>query len=355
MSAVAVEAKPVPFLHRVTRIAAERLVPLQVALELTYRCNLRCAHCYVDSELRRGSPNELSTSEWLGVLDQLEAAGTLYLLLTGGEVLTRPDFFDIAQAARRRRFRLVILTNGTLVDAEVARRFKALEPGRVGTSLYGATRETHEALTGRRGSFAATIQGIRHLVANNLSVAVQVTGVDRNIHEAEAVEQLIRELGASPSLSYSLAPTKACALSPQQLEASEDALAALLQSPLMDRPTEPDRKAMGLCKAGRCTCSISPTGDVFPCLLMPLAMGNLREQGFATLWRTRPAEGLTQLRSMTAADLDECAGCALAGVCRRCPGVALSETGSLTGCSPSACRYASARARQLGVKGERSS
>ena len=89
-----------PLLHEVMSKSAQINIPLQAALELTYRCNLRCAHCYVDIKEK----DELSFKDWCDVMDQLKAMGTVYLLFTGGEILKRDDFIDIALYARRSGF-----------------------------------------------------------------------------------------------------------------------------------------------------------------------------------------------------------------------------------------------------------
>ena len=88
------ETSTQPLLHRAMSRAARHLIPFQVTLELTYRCNLRCKHCYIDEP----AEGELSLTEWKGALDQLASAGSLYLLITGGEPLARSDFFRFESA-----------------------------------------------------------------------------------------------------------------------------------------------------------------------------------------------------------------------------------------------------------------
>lgn len=332
-----------PLMREVMRRAAANLVPLQACLELTYRCNLRCKHCYIDLSLRQHASSELSAREWCDVFDQLLEVGTLSLLLTGGEIFTRADFFDIAFEAKRRKFLLWLATNGTLVDADVAATVKELRPYRIAISLYGATAETHEAVTAQPGSFEATVGAVRLLRAQGLRVTIQALLMDSNVREAALISDLATSLDVGLHLGYQLVPTKGCALSPQQYEATYKELEVCLPSEqlLAGFPTD----GPGICRAGTGVCAISPVGDVFPCPLMPLRVGNVREQTFEELWRTHPYEDLRYLRSIRKEDLAECRDCEIAPFCNRCPGVALGETGSLTGRPPSACRYAGIRAR----------
>jgi radical SAM protein with 4Fe4S-binding SPASM domain len=330
-------------MHEVMRRAAAKLVPLQACLELTYLCNLRCKHCYIDLPLRQRTSDELSVQEWCDILDQLFKAGTLSLLLTGGEIFTRSDLFDIAFEAKRKKFLLLLTTNGTLIDAYVAAKVKKLQPYWVAVSLYGAIAETHEAVTTQSGSFEATVHAIRLLQEQGTRVTIQALLMDSNAQEAAAISELAASLGVSVHISYELAPTKRCALNPQQYEATVKELETYLSSEQIFQGFPAD--GPGTCQAGKGVCAISPVGDLFPCPLMPLRIGNLRQQSFEELWRTQPAEELVYLRSIRREDLTECRDCEFASFCDRCPGVTLGETGSLTGRSPSACRHAAIRAQ----------
>jgi len=338
-----------PLLHEVMRRASERHVPWQAAIEVTYRCNLRCRHCYVDDALKRGERPELTTDEWRGVLDQLAAAGTLHLLITGGEPLMRPDLVEILEVAAERGFYLALLTNGTLMTAAWIARLRELRPHFVGTSLYGATATTHDMVTRVRGSFGLTIATIRSLVNAGLTVVVQATLMADNVSEVAAMRSLVEGLGAVFSLGISLVPTKGCGLGPQTMGATiESAVEHLRDVPSV--PVEPRPGGPTVCQAGRGICAISPDGGVYPCLLMPLYLGSLRERSFDDIWRQHPPESLVHLRALTADDFVDCKGCAYAPFCTRCSGAALGETGSLTGRPPSACRAAEMRARLYHVR-----
>lgn len=333
-----------PLLHEVMRRAGERYIPWQAAIEVTYRCNLRCRHCYVDDTLKGGQRPELDTDAWRRILDELAAAGTLHLLVTGGEPLLRADLLQILEAASERGFFVALLTNGTLVSSEWVARLRALHPHFVGTSLYGATPHTHDTVTRQRGSFGRTVGAIRSLLEVGLTVVVQATMMSDNVGEMVAMRSLAEGMGAVFSLGYSLVPTKGCGLGPQALEATAGAALEQLRADTAVT-VEPRREGPGLCQAGRGICSISPDGGLYPCLLMPLRLGSLQEHAFGDIWWQQPPDALVRLRALTPADWVACQGCADAPFCFRCPGAALGETGSLTGRPPSSCRAAAIRAR----------
>lgn len=335
-----------PLLHSVMERAANHFIPLQVTFELTYRCNLSCKHCYVDVP----AEEELSFTELKDILDQLAESGTMYLLFTGGEALLRPDFFDVAFYAKARGFMLTFLTNGTLIAPNVAAEIKRLEPVFVGLSLHGATPETHDSITRKRGSFASTIRAVKLLKGLGVPVMLQTLLMDSNVHEAEAIKSLVQELEVHHHFGYEFIPTKSGSLAPYQYEASPTELCHHFEHDWLKKcPDESVRK--GICKAGQGICSISPTGDVFPCLLMPMKVGNLRQAAFAEIWQTKPCPELTFLRSMTWEDMYGCQGCSLTKYCQRCLGVAFAETGELTKPAPSACRSAALKSEFFKERG----
>lgn len=334
-----------PLLQEVMRRASARLVPLQAAIELTYGCNLRCKHCYIDQPVRKHTSDELSLEEWCDVLDQLVQMGTLSVYLTGGEILTRPDFFDIALEVKKRKFMLWLATNGVLIDADVAARLKELRPYWIAISLYGATAETHESVTGRAGSFARTVAAIRLLREQGLRVSAQGLLMDSNAQDGTALKELGESLGVDVTIGFQLAPTKGCAISPQQYEATYQALSTNASTSDYLLENYPRDSGPDICKAGKSICAVSPTGDVFPCLLMPLRVGNVREQSLEQIWHAQVSPELERLRALRKEDLTSCRNCDKALFCDRCMGVALGETGSLTGRPDSVCRYAAMRAQ----------
>lgn len=342
MSAEAVNSS-LPLGLQVMSKAADLNIPFQVMLELTYRCNLRCAHCYVDMD----EPDELSLEEWKGVLDQLEDAGAVHLSFTGGEIMVRRDLFDILAYARQTGFIIHLLTNCTMVTPEVAQAFTELKVHEIQTSLYGATADTHESVTKIPGSFKKTLEGIEALVAVGFVPRVQTTVMEVNAAEVPQIKSLVEELGGLPRISVGLiGPSKTGADFPFQTEPKIEHLLDRDVLPCIAREITIQKGLLHLtCKVGRGNCAISPHGDVTPCVTFPLKLGNLRESSFNTIWRLEPCAELRYLRSMGRADLYACNSCELAEYCVRCTGFIYSETGQMNGPSPAICRQAQLRWR----------
>jgi radical SAM protein with 4Fe4S-binding SPASM domain len=326
-------------MQEITAKCARLNIPLQVALELTYRCNLGCSHCYVDLD----KTDELTLAEWKDVLAQLKTAGTMYLLLTGGELMIRTDFLDIATYARRNGFILGLLTNCSLITPAISQAIAELKPFAIATSLYGATATTHEAVTQVVGSFQRTLEGIKLLISAGLVPTVQVMAMKTNVTELSQIKDLVENLGARVRINIGMAPSKMGADFPFQYEPGADELVGCGWQP--DTPDETGYTGPQLCKAGKAMCSISPQGDVFPCLMFPLKLGNLRQSTFDTIWRLEPHAELRYLRSMRRSDLHTCNQCELSAYCQRCIGIAYLESGRIDDPSPSACRQAQTRWR----------
>ncbi|MCK4732770.1 MAG: radical SAM protein [Methanophagales archaeon] len=322
-------------------------IPYAVQIELTSKCNLKCRHCFMVKD--KGV--ELSSEEVMDIIDQLVDMGTFYLAFTGGEIFTREDLFEIARYAKRKGFFLTFMTNGTLITAENMEEIKKLKPMiKFEISLYGATAKTHDYITQVDGSFERTTVAIKELIAQGIEVTVKTLLMNLNIHESGAIKALCEQLGAHPRISPGIAPMKNGSLEPLQYDLSFEDMGTYLSAHDFDlgyllEKGEKDPVHRFNCKAGKAACSVSPSGIVYPCVMMPIEVGNLREKSFKEIWHTEPSNELKRLRTLTSDDLPTCSKCDLAPFCIRCPGVVYLETGDIVGASASACRYAQWRER----------
>ncbi|HEX3030835.1 MAG TPA: radical SAM protein, partial [Bacillota bacterium] len=173
--------------------------------ELTSGCNLRCIHCRAVAQPER-IEGEASTQECYDIIDNLVSFADPILVLTGGEPLFRPDFFDIASYATSKGLRIAMATNGTLVTEEIAKKVKEVGVQRVSISLDGATAATHDAFRGIPGSFEAALQGFRNLKAQGIGVQFNTCVAKHNLHEIKDVLKLAVDVGAEALHIFMLVP-----------------------------------------------------------------------------------------------------------------------------------------------------
>jgi AdoMet-dependent heme synthase len=315
-------------------------VPLSAHLDVTYRCNERCVHCYLDHD----DLGEMTTAEIKDILDQLADAGVFFLILSGGEVLMRRDFFQIVEHARRLLFNVKIKTNGVMIREAEARRIRELGVEQVQISVYSHRPEVHDAITKLPGSLKRTLEAIRFLKSQGLKVTIANVFMTENMADGAGVIALAKELGVRYTMDPTVTPkldgdTSILSLRPAGSELknifrNSDLVGDVEEFCAPPPPPGEDVMEQYPCSAGHTACYISPYGDVFPCVQFPLPTGNLRKQKFMEIWRGSPE--LEQVRSIRTKDLPVCSTCSHAGTCTRCPGLAYME-GNMRGPSTADC------------------
>jgi AdoMet-dependent heme synthase len=315
-------------------------VPLSVHLDVTYRCNERCEHCYLDHD----DHGEMTTAEIRGLLRQLEQSGVFFLTISGGEPLVRPDCFEIIEVARSLRFNVKLKTNAILIKEEEARKIHSLGVEQVQISVYSHRPEVHDAITKVRGSLLRTVAAIRLLRSHGVKVTVANVLMRSNFPENAGVRALAAELDAHFTLDPTITPMLDGDRSPLRLRLTATEISTVFRdSDLVGDvhtfcappPPVDDEVREGFpCSAGHTACYISPYGDVYPCVQFPLPCGNVRKETFLAIWRN--SSQLHEVRSIRGKDLPTCSSCAHLGTCTRCPGLAFME-GNMRGPSSADC------------------
>ena len=354
-----------PVMDGLIRRTVERHLPWSVHVDLTYRCNERCIHCYLDHE----DHGEMKTAEIKNVLEQLAQSGTLFLTLSGGEIFLRDDLFELLEFARSLHFDISLKTNALLIDAERARKLRALSVRRIQISIYSAEAAVHDAITKVRGSLERSLTAIRFLQAEGLQVKIACPLMKQNLMAYRNVQVLAAELGVPYVLDMTITPKMDGDMSLLQLRNSVQDLLPILQDTTLNPPSCSTESAQqtsfatgsaassGIesqayedipCSAGHNSCYISPYGDVFPCVQMPVATGNLRQQRFEDIWFKSPE--MERVRAVRESQLPVCSKCSIRQYCERCPGLAQMEGGDLLGAYERACDLAELKARLAGVE-----
>ena len=299
-------------------------------IELTYKCNEKCRHCYVSDE----GGKELTTSQIKRVLDELYDIGVLTILFTGGEVFVRQDFFEILEYAYEKRFAVDIFTNGTLLDADRILRLKAFWPKGIHFSVYSHIAEKHDAVTQISGSYEKTIKAIKACRLVGIPVKIKMPVFTETVDDISGVISLAESLGTSISVSNDITPKKNGDITPLGMRViSSDEygdVAHAIENKLGNLyiPEKRDRKLSNrICSAGARMISINPYGKVFPCVCFPISIGDVTKQSLRDIW-INSKELNTWRQQNKMANRTDCIKCAHLEYCRFCPGEAIMYNGN---------------------------
>jgi radical SAM protein with 4Fe4S-binding SPASM domain len=320
--------------------ALELQIPLSVQFDLTYRCNERCVHCYLDHE----DHGEMTTPEIKRLFGELAEAGVFFLTLSGGEILLRRDLFEILEYARDLRFCVRLKTNAVLIREREAARLRSLGIHSIQISIYSHLPEVHDSITKVPGSLKKSVRAIRFLKTQGLKVIVADVLMLQNIGDYPGVRALAAELGVEFTIDPTITPKMDGDRSILSLNLGPNALRQVLHDETLvanvedfcGPPKQADEADLDStpCSAGHMSCYVSPYGDVYPCVQFPFPSGNVRRNSFLDIWRH--SAQLKEVRGITLRDLPSCSKCTHVASCSRCPGLAYME-GNMRGPSLQDC------------------
>jgi AdoMet-dependent heme synthase len=332
-------------------------VPHVVAWNLTRRCNLECAHCYIAAGPRETAAGELDTAACLGIVDQVLAVSpTPMLILSGGEPLLREDLTHIARYASAKGATVVVGTNGTLLSDERIGDLKAAGVRGVAVSVDSLRPAYHDNFRHGRGSLADTQHALARLTRQRLDFIIQTTVTKGNRAELGALVEWAAQQGAVSFNCYFLVATGRGAaltdLAPADYEAVLADLARwqreyrgrmlvrakcaphFMRHVHQSDPESPVLNYETRCPCGTQYCRITPDGKVTPCPYMPEVAGDLETHSFAEIWRSAPL--LRRLREGTLGG--KCGACEYRKLCGGCRARAVALAGDVLAADPS-CAY----------------
>jgi len=333
-------------------------MPLSGSLELTLRCNLNCAHCYcrLPASDEEAQQKELSYDEICGLLDQAAETGCLWLLITGGEPLIRPDFLDIYTYAKKKGIMVTLFTNGTLITDRLADYFREYSPYRVEITLYGVTDETHEQITRVPGSFQRSLRGVHRLLERGIPLVLKTVVTTINHHELRELEKFAQRLGVKfrydPIIVAPLDGSKEALklrLKPEEvleLDLKDERRSSSYRDFCQKFWGAPGTDRLYGCGAGLYGFHIDPYGQMSICMSARWPSYNLRKgslyEGFYNFF--------PQVRSQKPRSSYPCGQCEFHSLCSNCPGTAYAELGDPEAIVDYYCQIAHLRAEAFGLK-----
>jgi len=325
-----------------------------IAWEVTRSCTLNCLHCRAAASCGPYA-GELPSEKCLKLIDEIAALSSPVIILTGGEPLLRPDIFDIAAYGTQKGLRMVMATNGTLVDQPTAKKMIAGGIQRVSISIDGKNAQSHDAFRGESGAFDGAMRGIKTLKETGIEFQINTTITTANLHQIKAIHDLALKSGAAAHHIFLLVPTgRGRDLASQAITAADyeetllwfhqESLTCEIQLKATCAPhyfrimhqnkikdPGPVKKTGGRfhestrgCLGGISFCFISHLGRVQPCGYLELDCGNVQEQSFAGIWEKSGVFG--NLRNYSRYG-GKCGRCEFIKVCGGCRARAYEATG----------------------------
>ena len=336
---------------RITAKARAERIPLQVELEIIATCNYKCTHCYIAPCADRG--DEMTVEQASRIFDTLIEAGTMGLLLTGGEVFKHRHFREIYLAAKRCGFTVFVNSNGYYINEQWADFFKEWPPQIISLSMYGATAETYERLTGIPNSFSRFVRNVDLLLSRGIKIDLKCPAMTITADELPAMAEFAARRGVKFRSDYNIMPQEKGDATPLQLMLAPKKHLELLKK--MDpglaetrkysaaRINNPRTSDVYKCGAGKTGFAINVFGGVTTCLTSRKVVGNILEQPFHEVWAA-----LGGKTSIKYPDNHPCATCKFQSMCAGCPATVESLTGLPDGYVQQYCQMSHLRAYELG-------
>lgn len=314
--------------------------PIDAQVELTYRCNLDCIHCYCKGS--RNKEKELTAVEFKKIFDEIYRQGCLWLALTGGEPLIREDFLEIYTYAKEKGFIISVLTNGQLFSKEIIKFLEKAPPYSIEVTLNGMTKNTYESISQVDGSFFRAIENIKDLARSKLPLIIKTNLLKQNKEEVVRIKKWAENILGKPRPMHffkydpMVFPRLDGDKTPCEHRLSFREIAGILRQDEdmwqqyqeaihEEKPDlERDRDCLYHCNSWLTKFFIDPYGRFKFCLFSKKFSSDLRKESFREAFYKTISVVLNE-RFKTAS---KCRSCHLRPICYWCPARAYLETGN---------------------------
>ncbi|MEM0079276.1 MAG: radical SAM protein [Nitrososphaerota archaeon] len=338
--------------------------PFLVSYAVTRKCNLKCKHCYSDAT-DYASPDELTLEEAKKLINDLANWNVRLLVLDGGEPLCREDFLEIVRYAYSKGLKVVVGSNGTLIDVEIAKKMREAGIECVQISIDGARPETHDSFRGEVGAFQKAMQGVNACKEAGLPFQFGMVVRKNTLREIPDMLKLAIESGAVAAEFFDLVEVPRV-----KRECINEVLDKYERKMIMEWLAEAQRECPIIIRVPGCPMytlvlkekniqpkhfpasflkrvpyydrgcaagmpngyvTILPNGDVIPCMLLQIKLGNVKEKSIIDIWEESQVLSILRDRKQLKG---QCGECKFRDVCAGCRGRAYEVTGDFIATDP---------------------
>ncbi|MBN1684967.1 MAG: radical SAM protein [Gammaproteobacteria bacterium] len=328
----------------ISHITNNHRIPFTVTFELTNKCPLNCIHCYYPNHQKA----QWDIEKFGHVLDELKELGTMLIGFSGGECLLHPDIERFLALSQEKNFITCLLTNGVLITREKAKMIASYQPRNIQLSLYAADAETHDHITQIKGSFEKTLKAIEYLREEGINPDIACSVMKNNFHAIQDLLTWCQSKNLTCTFNFRIFPSYNSEKKSEQLNClKEPQIKSILSNENFNwrlkrilskrRNLIPDksniekimirRNSKKICSGGFSTFCINPEGDVFPCSVLRLKVGNVFKSSLKDIWNH--SKILKEWRNITIDDFQKCKKCNAVAFCDICPAAEFIKTGKL--------------------------
>jgi len=335
-------------------------IPVTGSIDLTYRCNFCCVHCYIVHKNKEvgSSSRELSTDQWKSIIDDITDRGCMFLLITGGDPFLRPDFNEIYTYAKTKGLIITVFTNGYTITEQILRTLQKYPPRLVEITLYGATEETYTRITGKKNGFNKCLETIKKLQDHGINTGLKTVLMTLNVGEFYKMEKIADSFGIKFRYDPAIFPKFNGDKSPVSLRVAPEKVVQLdfqnkqragewvqLHRRYKDVTLE---KKLYNCGSGQTTFHITAEGRLQPCLMATDVTSDLKHHTFSQGWDL----DIPAIRNKKPSMDNLCWDCEKNILCNYCPPFSAVEKGDENSYSEYLCALSKLRLQKITQYGQ---
>lgn len=306
--------------------AARLGVPYTASIELLTKCNYRCVHCYIPQHNK-----EMPYNIVIDAIRQVKDLGAFEITFTGGEIFLRKDIWDILLYARKLGLRVTLFTNISLFTPAMIAQLAEMYISEISTTLFSLDPDINDSITSHIGSRNEVLKNAQLIKESGIKLEIKVPIMKMNVDHYADIAEYCKKEGFRFNFTTAITARTDGDTEPCKYLISQGDLNRVMREIENFSSLGQFNPDDMLCSAVANSLHIDVDGNVSPCVSFPVQYGNIYSLPLKEIWeKSQMRELLLQAKRRI---LSECSNCSLAQYCTRCPGLALTEDKTFTGCS----------------------